>query len=64
MICSHTPVCVSMGGSLGPVMANIILTVFERILISLLINSGIIKFYCRYVDDTLLLVKQYDIAVA
>jgi hypothetical protein len=26
-----------------------------------LINSGIIKFYCRYVDDTLLLIKHDDI---
>jgi hypothetical protein len=50
-----------MGGSLGPVMANIILTEFERIIINPLINSGIIKFYCRYVDDTLLLVKHDDI---
>ena len=52
---------VSMGGSLGPVMANIILTEFERIVINPLINSGIIKLYCRYVDDTLLLIKHDDI---
>ena len=52
---------VSIGGSLGPVMANIIPTEFERIIINPLINSGIIKFYCRYVDDTLLLVKHDDI---
>ena len=52
---------VSMGGSLGPVMANIILTEFERIVINPPINSGIIKFYCRYIDDTLLLIKHDDI---
>ena len=34
---------VSMGGSLGPVLANIIM--------------GLITCYCRYVDDTLLLIK-------
>jgi hypothetical protein len=52
---------VSIGGPLDPVMANIILTEFERIVINSLINSGIIKFYCRYVDDTLLLIKHDDI---
>ena len=52
---------VSMGGSLGPVLANIILTEFEQVIINPLINSGVIKFYCRYVDDTLLLVKHDDI---
>ena len=50
-----------MGGSLGPVLANIILTEFEQIIINPLISSGIIKFYCRYVDDTLLLIKHDDI---
>ena len=38
---------VSMGGSLGPVFANIILTEFEQVIINPLINSGIIKFYCH-----------------
>ena len=52
---------VSMGGSLGSVMANIILTEFERLVINPLISYGIIKFYCRYVDDTLLLIEHDDI---
>ena len=52
---------VSMGGSLGPVLANIILTEFEQIIINPLISSGIIKFYCRYVDERLLLIKLDDI---
>ena len=46
---------VSMGGSLGPVLANIILKEFEQIIINPSINSGVIKLYCRYVDDTLFL---------
>ena len=46
-----------MGGSLGPALANIIPTEFEQITI----NSGVIKFYSRYVDDTLLLVKRENI---
>ena len=52
---------VSMGGSLGPVLANIILTELEQIVIDPLIDSGVIKFYCRYVDDSLLLGKRENI---
>ena len=51
---------VSMGSSLGPVLANIILTEFERVVVSDLTNYGTIKFYMWYVDDTLLL-KPFDI---
>ena len=51
---------VSMGSSLGPVMANIIMTELEDKVIKPLINDGTIKFYCRYVDDTLLVVKPQD----
>jgi hypothetical protein len=50
-----------MCGSLGPVMANIILTEFERIVTNPLISNGIITSYCRYVDNTLLLIKHDDI---
>ena len=35
---------VSMGSSLGPVLANIILTEFERIIVSELIADGTIQF--------------------
>ena len=52
---------VSMGASLGPVLANIIMTEMERCVVDDLIQSGKIKFYCRYVDDTLLLVKPEDL---
>ena len=52
---------VSMGASLGPVLANIIMTEMERCVVDRLIESGKIKFYTRYVDDTLLLVKPEDI---
>ena len=44
---------VSMGSSLGPVMANIIMTELEIKVIKPLINDGTIKFYCQYVDNTL-----------
>ena len=46
---------VSMGSALGPVLANIILSEFEKLIVSDLIKSGVIRFYRRYVDDTLVL---------
>ena len=49
-----------MGSPLGPVLANIIMTELEKN-VQKLTSSGMIKFYCRYVDDTLLLVKPADI---
>ena len=54
---------VSMGASLGPVLANIIMTELELKIVDRLIREGSIKFYCRYVDDTLLLVKPGDIDI-
>ena len=52
---------VCMGSSLAPVLANIILTEFKRVIVSDLINEGVIKFYKCYVDDTLL-IKPSDIS--
>lgn len=52
---------VSMGSSLGPVFANIIMTELEKLIINDLVVDGTIKFYGRYVDDTLLVVKPEDI---
>ena len=50
-----------MGSSLAPVQANIILTKFEKVVVKPLMKDGILKFYCRYVDDTLVLVKEDQI---
>merc|ERR1711928_125818 len=50
-----------MDASMGPVLANIIMTELERVVVDRLIQSGCIKFYARYVDDTLLLVKPEDV---
>ena len=50
-----------MGFSLGRVMANI-MTKLEDKVIKSLINDGTIKFYCRYVDDTLHVVKPQDVS--
>ena len=52
---------VSIGSSLAQVLANIILTEFEKVVVTPLMKSGILKFYCRYVDDTLVLVKEDQI---
>ena len=54
---------VSMGGSLGPVLANIIMTELEKTVVDNLVQTGVIKFYVRYVDDTLLLIKKNDIGI-
>ena len=47
-----------MGASLGPVLANIIMTECEKLVLPKLLKKGKIKFYVRYVDDTLLLVEK------
>ena len=52
---------VSMGSPLGPVLANILMTEFENIVIKKFVDDGTIKFYGRYVDDTLILMKPTDI---
>ena len=49
---------VSMGSSLGQVLANIILTEFENVIVKPLIETSVLKFYCRYVDDTLVMIKK------
>ena len=50
-----------MGLPPAPVLANIIMTELEKTVVQKLTTSGMIKFYCRYVDDTFLLVKPVDI---
>ena len=49
---------VSMGSSLGPVLANIIPTEFENVIVKPLIETSVLKFYYRYVDDTLVIIKK------
>ena len=53
---------VSMGSCLALVLANIILTEFEKHIVEHLIQAETIKFYRRYVDDTLVLVTPCDIS--
>ena len=44
---------VSMESLLGPTLADIIMTAFEDAIIKPLIDSGVLKFYSRFVDDTM-----------
>ena len=50
-----------MGSSLAPVLANIILTEFGKVVVTPLMKNGTLKFYCRYVEDTLVFVKEDQI---
>ena len=50
-----------MGSPLGPVLANIIMTEVESTIVKELVDKPLVKPYLRYVDDTLLLVKDKDI---
>ena len=50
-----------MGSRVAPVLANIILTEFEKAIVNDLIKTRIITFDRRYVDDTLVLIKPKDI---
>ena len=50
-----------MGSSLGPVLANVLMTEFEHTIINDLVSNNTLPFYIRYVDDTLVLIKPEDI---
>ena len=49
-------------GSLGLELANIIMTECKKVIVDKLAEDGIIKFYVRYVDDTLVVIKGTDIS--
>ena len=50
-----------MGSPLRPVLANTIMTELEEKVIKKFIDDGTIKFYGRYIGDTLLVIKPKDI---
>ena len=56
---------VSLGGSLGPVLANIMMTECEKVMVNQLIENNIVKRYIKYVDGTLLIlvIKNIDIVL-
>ena len=49
---------VSMGESLGPVLANIIMTECKKVIVHKLMKEKFVMFYSTYVDDTLLIIKK------
>ena len=53
---------ISMGRSLGSVLANIIITEWEKVIDGKFIDDGSIKFFVIYVDDTLFVIKRADIS--
>ena len=50
-----------MGGSLGPVLANIIMAECNKFIVNKLAKEKAIMFYTRYVDHTLLIITKKDI---
>ena len=56
---------VSVGGSLRPVLANIMMTECEKVMVNQLIENNIVKRYIKYVDGTLLIlvIKNIDIVL-
>ena len=51
----------ALGSPLGPVLADIIMIKLESTIVKELVDKSLVKLYMRYVDDTLLLVKDKDI---
>ena len=50
-----------MASCLGPVLANIIMAGLETVIVGKLFAANLLKFYIRYVDDTLALIKESGI---
>ena len=50
-----------MRSSLAPLLTNIIMADLEEKVIKTLVNDNAIKFYTRYVEDTLFVVKHEDV---
>ena len=49
-----------MGSQLGPVLANIIMTKLESTIVKELVHKSLVKRCLRYVNGTLLLVKDIN----
>ena len=54
---------VSIASCLGSVLANIIMTELETVIVDKLFAANLLKFYIRHVDDTLALIKESDINI-
>lgn len=49
---------VNMGAQLGSVLANIMMTEFEKVIVDNLVKERTIRFYVPYGDDTLSLAEK------
>ena len=47
----------------GPLMANVLMTELERVVVKDVFNKGYLKFYIPFMDDTLVLMKKSDVPV-
>ena len=54
---------VSMGSPFGPLIANVIMTELECVVVKDLFDKGYLKFYIQYMDDTLVLMKKFDVPI-
>ena len=50
-----------MRSSLSPLLANVLMTDLEEKVFTPLINGNTIKFYTRYADDSLFVIKPEDV---
>ena len=48
----------SMWSCLAPVLANIILTEIKNVIVKPLIETSVINHFCRYIDDTFVMIKK------
>ena len=52
-----------MGSTLGPLMVNVIITELESVAVKYLLIKEYLKFYIRYMDDTLVLMNKSDVPI-
>ena len=52
-----------MRSPLGPLMANVIMTELESVVVKDLFNKDYLKFYIRLMDDTLDLMKKSNVPI-
>ena len=54
---------ISMGSPLGPLMANVIMTELECVVVKDLFIKGYLKFYIQYMDDMLVLMRKSSVPI-
>ena len=54
---------VSVRSPLSLMMADVIMTEIERVVVKDVFSKGYLKFYIRFMDDTLVLMKKFDVPI-